>query len=244
MSSLFPRAPRETPADAVAARIRLLVADDTPMGCQLFQTAFKVYRNQFEVVACAVSKETVISCFKHDPIDVALMNADLEDGRFAGLQVLRELRTTNQRTPVVILFDSLQDDLVLDAFRAGAKGVLGRGEPLESLCKCLQAVHQKQIWANSSQMNLLLEALSNTASIRPVDAHGLSLLAKREVQVVELAVEGLTNREIGVKLGISEHTVSNYLFRIYDKLGISGRVELVLYVMGQREAGQISGGQA
>ena len=49
-------------------------------------------------------------------------------------------------------------------------------------------------------------------------------------------VDGLSNREVAVKLGLSEHTVSNYLFRIYNKLGISSRVELVLYVMKQREA--------
>ncbi|MBI3669119.1 MAG: response regulator transcription factor [Acidobacteria bacterium] len=209
------------------------------MGCQLLQTAFKVYRNQFEVVACVVSRESVIRCFKHNPIDVALINADLEDGRFAGLQALRELRTTHPSTPAVILFDSLQDDLIVDAFRAGAKGVLGRGEPLESLCKCIQAVHEGQVWANSTQMQLLLRALINASPIWPMDGHGLSLLAKREAQVVESVVDGLTNRQIGVKLGISEHTVSNYLFRIYNKLGISSRVELVLYVMRQRETGQL-----
>ena len=60
------------------------------------------------------------------------------------------------------------------------------------------------------------------------------MLAKRENEVANLVSEGLTNREIAQKLGLSEHTVSNYLFRIYEKLGISSRVELVLYVLRQR----------
>ena len=58
-----------------------------------------------------------------------------------------------------------------------------------------------------------------------------SLLAKREEEVANLVAEGLTNRDIAQKLALSEHTVSNYLFRIYEKLGISGRVELVLYIV-------------
>jgi DNA-binding NarL/FixJ family response regulator len=61
------------------------------------------------------------------------------------------------------------------------------------------------------------------------------LLAKREEEAAQLVAEGLTNRDIGERLGLSEHTVSNYLFRIYEKLGISSRVELVLYMLKQRE---------
>src|SRR2546426_695044 len=125
--------------------------------------------------------------------------------------------------------------LVVDAFRAGARGVFCRAEPFESLCKCIKAVHTGQVWANSTQLQLILGALVKAAPLRVVSANGMSLLAKRETEVVGLVAEGLTNREVAVKLGLSEHTISNYLFRIYNKLGISSRVELVLYVMRQRE---------
>lgn len=214
------------------------------MGCQLLQTAFKVYRDQFEVVACAVSRASIAGCFRRTPIDVALISADLEDGHFAGLQALRELRAAYADTPVVILFDSLQDDSILDAFCAGARGIIGRGEPIESLCKCIQAVQQGQIWANSAQMRLVLRALTDVRPTWTLRTHGLSLLSKREGQVVGLVVDGLTNREVAAKLGIVEHTVSNYLFRIYNKLGISSRVELVLYCVNQGETRQVPGDTA
>lgn len=214
------------------------------MGCQLLQTAFQVYRNEFEVVACAVGRADISGCFEHTTVDVALINADLEDGRLAGLQALRDLCPLYPDTPIVILFDSLQDDLVLDAFCAGAKGVIGRGEPVESLCKCLHAVHGGQVWANSAQMRLVLSALTDVRPTLALRNHGLSLLAKRERQVVGLVADGLTNREIALKLGIREHTVSNYLFRIYNKLGISNRVELVLYCVNQEDAGQASSATA
>jgi DNA-binding NarL/FixJ family response regulator len=68
------------------------------------------------------------------------------------------------------------------------------------------------------------------------DARGLNLLSKRDENVVRLVSEGLTNRQISSDLGLSEHTVRNYLFRIFDKLGVSTRVELVLYCLQDRPA--------
>ncbi len=241
MASPSPRLLNEAPSKARRKRIRVLVADGSPMGCQLLETAFKRFRNQFDVVASALSREEIHRAFSRGNIDAALINADLEDGRFMGLQALRELHASHPRTPVVILFDTWREDLIIDAFRVGARGVFCRTEPLEMLCRCIQAVHKGQVWANSAQLQLLLKAFMNAAPIRALDAHGLSLLAKRETQVVNLLAEGLPNKEIANKLGISEHTVSNYLFRVYNKLGISSRVELVLYVMRQRETGQLSG---
>ena len=135
---------------------------------------------------------------------------------------------------VVTLFDTWNDDLIVHAFRAGAMGVFCRSEKkLDMLWKCISAVHEGQVWANSVQMQLLLRALRKVTPIRPHASPAMNLLTMRETQVANLAVEGLATKEIAMRLGITEHTVSNYLFRIYNKLGISSRVELVLYMMKQ-----------
>jgi DNA-binding NarL/FixJ family response regulator len=107
--------------------------------------------------------------------------------------------------------------------------VLCREEPLQTLCKCISAVHQGQIWANSSQLRSILYAFANAAPLNLSNAHGRPILTKRETDVVKLVVDGYANRDVAAKLGLTEHTVSNYLFHIYEKLGISSRVELVLY---------------
>jgi DNA-binding CsgD family transcriptional regulator len=87
--------------------------------------------------------------------------------------------------------------------------------------------------AKSIAANAVYLALSNSApSHRPLkirSAGGMALLTPRERDVVRLTAEGMRNQEISVKLNLSEHTVRNYLLRIFDKLGISSRVELVLY---------------
>ena len=227
------------PHQAGRTPIRVLLGLDTPMDCQLLQTAVKGSRQRFDVVACAVSKPTILDCFLRGNVDVALINVDLEDGRLAGLEVLPELRATYHRTPVVVLFDTWQDDLIVHAFREGAKGVFCKLETeLKLLWKCISAVHEGQVWASSGQLQLLLNRLRSEAVTPAVSSPGLKSLAVREMQVANLVAEGLPNKEVAVKLGLSEHTVSNYLFRIYNKPGISSRIELALYVLKDREPHQ------
>jgi DNA-binding NarL/FixJ family response regulator len=163
-------------------------------------------------------------------VDVALVSESLHGGTFAGFQALTELQTSFPHVRVVMLLKSAPRDLVVDAFRAGAAGVVCRTEPIGVLCKCIQTVHKGQNWINSDHLRFILEAFMSSAPLRVISATGRYLLSQRENEVANLVADGMTNREIARKLGVTEHTVSNYLFRIYEKLGVSSRVELVLYV--------------
>ncbi len=231
-----PRMLLQSPPKPRRTSIRVLIALDSPMDCKLLQNALRRFHRQFEIVACAVSKNDILHGFSRGNVDVALVSANLEDGRKAGLEILPELHASYQRTPVVMLFDEWQEDLIMHAFRAGAKGVFCRSEDkLDMLRRCINSVHEGQVWASSRQVQLLLKGLRRAAPIQAASSPGMNLLAARETQVANLVAEGLPNREIGLKLGISEHTVSNYLFRIYNKLGFSGRVELILYILKRRD---------
>ena len=117
----------------------------------------------------------------------------------------------------------------MEAFRCGARGVFCRIEPLKLLSKCIQCVSLGQVWANSTELRYLLDALGETMPMRIIDSHGAGNLSKREQEVVRAVAEGLSNREIAQRLSLTEHTVKNYLFRIFDKLGVSKRVEVVLF---------------
>lgn len=94
-------------------------------------------------------------------------------------------------------------------------------------------MHQGQIWANSQQLSFAVEALAASPTFRAVDAHELNLLSKRELEVVRCLAEGLTNREIAERLSLSQHTIKNYLFRVFDKLGVSSRLELLFMTLSQ-----------
>jgi two-component system, NarL family, nitrate/nitrite response regulator NarL len=237
-----PRMLTEIPTNVGHRPVRVLIALGSPMDCQLLLAALKRFRRQLSVVACAVSRTDILHCFSRGNVDVALINADLQDGRLAGLELLPQIHASYQTTPVVMLFNTWHDDLIMHAFRAGAKGVFCRSEKkLDMLRKCIAAVHKGQVWANSEQLQLLLSTLRKATPIRGASSPGLSLLATRETEVANLVAIGFPNKEIALKLGITEHTVSNYLFNIYNKLGISSRVELVLYIMKQRETHATAG---
>jgi len=215
-------------------RIRVLIADDTPMSCQLLKSALARSHFRFEIVACVINRADFIDFLKEHPVDVTLVSESLQDGSFVGFELLNELRVSFPAIRVIVLLKAASRDLVIDAFRAGAEGVFCRTEPIQALCKCIQAVHEGQIWANSDQLHFVLEALIDATPLRVIDSKRRYLLARRENEVANLVAEGMTNREAAQKLGVGEHTVSNYLFRIYEKLGISSRVELALYVVRQK----------
>ena len=220
-----------------ADRVRVLIADDSRMSCELLKNALKRSRYHFDVIACAVSRSEILQFLNSAVVDVIVLNENLQDGLFTGFRILSELRATHPKTPVVFLLRSPSREFVIDAFRAGTAGIFCRSEPVEALCKCVRAVHAGQIWAKSSELRLLLEAFVDAVPLRVVNASGRDLLTKRENDVVSLVSEGHSNREVAKKLGLSEHTVSNYLFHVYEKLGISTRVELVLYALNQKSKG-------
>jgi DNA-binding NarL/FixJ family response regulator len=124
---------------------------------------------------------------------------------------------------------------VVEAFRCGAQGVFSRTESSKTLAKCISKVHQGQVWASSEELRYLLDAFRDSEPMKLVDSRGETLLSNREQDVVRCVAEGLSNREIASRLKLTEHTVKNYLFRIFDKLGVSSRVEVVLYVFRLRK---------
>jgi DNA-binding NarL/FixJ family response regulator len=106
------------------------------------------------------------------------------------------------------------------------------------LCRCVEQVHAGQIWGNCAELSEVIQAFSELAPIHVVNADGMRLLTKREEEVVRLVAQGMQNREIARELKLSEHTIKNYLFHIFEKLGVSSRVELVLYAVSNAKSAE------
>jgi DNA-binding NarL/FixJ family response regulator len=227
--------PVATRTQEISDKVDVLVAVGTRMQCELMAQAL-VRHGGFQVTGLATQLSEVLLHFRNRQPSVAVIGADLQDGRRAGLRVLQELHTLQAKTQGILLLDSPEKELVVAAFRAGAKGVFSRAEPFDLLCKCITSVHEGQVWASKQELHFLLEALADPSPLSVVDAKGEPLLTRREEEVVCLITEGLPNREIAQRLGVSPHTVKNYLYRIFEKLGISSRVELVLYALTHRHA--------
>src|SRR5579862_1464146 len=217
-------------------KIRVLVIDSSFIHTQLLSDALR-RDPDLEVFSCSPAEAAPKLLFEHN-INVLLISANIEGQAFRGLELLRELRASRPEVRPLILLDSSNAEAVLEVFRAGARGVFSRQEPLNQLSKCIRCVHNGQIWATSHEMALALEALASAPTLQAVDASGLNLLSKREMEIVECVAEGLTNREIAERLKLSRHTIKNSLFRIFDKLGVSNRLELLLMTLSRQNKTQ------
>ena len=214
-------------------RIRVFIAESTRMASQLIEGAFQKHRQKFDVHAFSGgSCETLRELERKQP-HVAVVSSDLQDGPLMGFKVLHQLRDRNFRTCTVMLLNSSERDLVIDAFRSGARGVFTRAHSIDALPKCIRVVHGGQIWANNDQIELLLELVMRLRPLQVVRSGAKTVLTRREEEVVHLVAEGMRNEEISQQLRITEHTVRNYLCRIFEKLGLSSRVELVLYALSR-----------
>jgi len=192
-------------------------------------------RYRTKVVGYATDAAGIREGLEESEADVAVIGARLEEEALAGFDVTREIMASRFKPSVIIILDSNKPTMVVEAFRAGASGIFSRDQSSELLCKCIHAVHKGQVWASSKELRFVIEALGPAPVARSSAMRGTNLLTKREEGVVHLVAEGMTNRDISQELKLSEHTVRNYLFRIFNKVGTSNRLELALYAIDRRE---------
>ena len=214
--------------------ISLLIAEHSKMGCHLMKTALDRCRH-ISVSASVVESFQVVGAYKDSNPDVCIISSSLKDGATAGFKAVRELRDAGQAPNVVVLLEAPDRNLVVEAFRSGARGILSRDDPFDVLPKCIQRVFEGQVWANTQQLKFLIDSVAENVPPAITDSRGTALLTSRELSLVQLVAEGRTNRDISRELHLSEHTVRNYLFRIFNKLGVSTRLELAVYALNQRE---------
>lgn len=220
------------PKPAQAKAVRVLVADTSRIHTQLLSEALQ-RDPELHVVSWNAAQQGLLATALAGDINVLAVSSALDGHPARGLDTLRELRAARPGIRAVVLLDSRKPEAILDAFRAGARGVFNRDGSIEMFCKCIRSVHQGQIWADSADVSLLIEALASAPRVRLPSADGINLLSKRESEVVQCLVQGLSNREIAERMGLSQHTVKNYLFRVFDKMGVSSRTELLFMTLSQ-----------
>jgi DNA-binding NarL/FixJ family response regulator len=212
--------------------IHVLAADSTRMNSQMLADVL-ARDKRFHVLETQIAADAILAVAEREKPDVILLSPQLENDPAKGFTIARELRAAHPTIRLVMLLDRSERDSAVEAFRAGASGIFCRSESLKLLPRCISCVHAGQVWANSHELKYLLDALAEAMPVRSLaQTPDVSVLSKREQEVVRGVADGLSNREIAQNLGLTEHTVKNYLFRIFDKLGVSSRVEVVLYAFG------------
>jgi DNA-binding NarL/FixJ family response regulator len=228
-----------TSSSAAASRpIDVLIADSNRMQSQLLISALR-RRPEFNVAACQMETVSILRAIAQNAPRIVVLSMTAAMRVSETVMTLRRFHLSHPDIPKVLLVESFDRDLVVNAFRSGVRGIFCIADSnLRLLCKCLLRVAEGQIWANTEQLNYILELISEVPSLRVLNSNGNNLLTPREEQVVALVAEGLGNRNIASELALSEHTIKKYLFRIFEKLGISSRVELVLYAVNNGDPRQ------
>ena len=204
--------------------LRVLIVDRDSMSSDLLAEALTRDR---DFAATAVESAVLLNRLAEEKINVVVLAAELNLGIRNGLELAQIVRRAHPSIPMVILLSHATQDSVINAFRSGARGVFSRQSPLAEFVSCVEHVCEGHIWAGSHETTLLLNAFTSMRTLEiTIEDESLPLTA-RELEVVKCAAKGKTNKAIAKQLGLSEHTVKNYLFRAFEKLGVSNRVELL-----------------
>ncbi|MFZ0283774.1 MAG: response regulator transcription factor [Terriglobales bacterium] len=215
----------------------MLVADSASMSCYLLADALE--RSTIYSASAAATAKKVLQLLEKDQFQVVLLAGAFFSDPIESIRFVDALRSAYPDVAVVVLLDALDRNLVVEAFRSGARGVFSRADSFEALCKCIRCVHEGQVWASSTGLRFVLEALVEHGPL-VTRAAGKRPLSKREEEITVLVAEGYSNREISERLALSEHTIKNYLFRVFEKLGVTTRVGLTLYALKQGKATRAS----
>jgi DNA-binding NarL/FixJ family response regulator len=211
--------------------IGVLIADSNRMQAQLLASALRRH-SEFHIITCQMNTVSILQSVTSKLPRIAVLSLNSSANVSETVTTLRSFHFSHPEIPKVLLVEDCNRELVVSAFRSGVRGIFSiNGANLRLLCKCLLRVAAGEIWANNEQLNYVMDLVSEVPSLRVLNSRGSRLLTAREEQVVALVAEGLGNRQIAGELNLSPHTVKKYLFRIFEKLGVSNRVELVLYAV-------------
>jgi len=209
--------------------IRILVADDHAIFRDGLRKLLEVADDVQIVGEASNGVECVKMLTKLKP-DILLL--DLRMPEKDGLGVLEEVNFDTLPTRVIVLTAAEDDRDVVRAMRLGARGVVLKQSASDLLLKSIRKVYDGEIWLDNRMTAEVIDAFKKSSESG--QRREKPLLSEREKEIVQLVAQGFRNREIGEKLFISEQTVKNHLHNIFDKLGVSDRLELALYAIHHR----------
>jgi DNA-binding NarL/FixJ family response regulator len=202
--------------------VRLILADDHPIVLQGLQRLFESQEG-FDVVACCDTGDKALEAVRRLRPDVLLL--DLRMPGLSGLEVLRALADERLECRPVLLTAAIRDDEVVEAVRLGAKGVVLKESSPETLIECVRRVVRGEQWIDRDTLS---DALNLVLRRQSAAQEAARVLTPRELEIVRMVSQGLRNKSVAERLSITEGTVKIHLHNIYEKLGVDGRLELVL----------------
>jgi len=207
--------------------IGVLIADDHP----IFRAGLRKLLEAepgFRVVGESADGEQTVRLARQLKPEILLL--DIRMPKLSGLEVLRELKASENPVRTVVLATSMEKDQIVEALQLGARGIVLKHAASSVVFEGIRSVLAGRYWVCHESVTDLVQALLEIKPQPEIRSSSQKFgLTRREVEVIALIVGGYTNKDVAKKFGISEHTVKHHLTNIFDKLGVSNRLELALF---------------
>lgn len=223
-----------SPTEHRTGVVRILLADDHPVVRIGVRNMLKAEGN-FEVVGEASDGDEAITQTLELLPDILLL--DLYMPRLPGLEAMRAIMSGSPRVKILLLTSTITTQQVIEALQIGARGIVTKDALIDQLTGAIGAVMQGDYWINGRRVVNLVGALHELMQQAAVPERKTYGLTPRELEVVGCIVEGCSNRDIAKQFTISEETVKRHLSNIFDKTGVSTRLELALFAIAHQLVG-------
>jgi DNA-binding NarL/FixJ family response regulator len=211
--------------------VRIVIADDHPIFRDGLKRLLESERD-FKVVGEACDGVEAVKMVRQLKPEILLL--DLAMPRRPGLEALREMSTDPTGVRVILLTAAAEKDQIVEALQLGARGVVLKDSATQILLKSIRAVMDGEYWVGRESVSNLVQYLRGlVGSSSNVARHRRYGLTPRELEIVSAVVAGYANKEIAEHFKISEDTVKHHLSNIFDKVGVSTRLELALFAVNQ-----------
>jgi len=217
------------PRAVKSAIATVLIADDDPIVRQAVRSVLDV-SGEFEVVGEAEDGKMATELVKKTDPDILLL--DLLMPNLPGLEALRAITTAGSEVRTVLLCSAISTKQVLEALQLGARGVVLKKQVAE-LITALEVVMRGQYWIESQSVSNVVQIVQQLAAANPQPSQRQNRfgLTAREIEIISFITQGCMNRDIAGSLSITEETVKRHLTNIFNKVGMSNRLELALFAI-------------
>ena len=207
----------------------LLIADDHPIFLQGLKAFLEAHGHN--VIAHTNSAGDTIATLRSLKPDLIMVDVHMTGG--GGIEVLKYVRETGLDVPVIFLTVGIDGEDISEALRLGVNGLVLKNNEPQSLLECINAMLRGEDWFEDAVIDVLIAHQQRPEPAKGGGVGKIQSLSAREREIAERVSHGARNREIAKEFGITEGTVKVHLHRIYRKLGIASRGELMLLAMGR-----------
>ncbi|HYV72729.1 MAG TPA: response regulator transcription factor [Candidatus Binatia bacterium] len=218
------------PSESKRLPVRVIVADSEAIFRVGMGKIFALEKD-LEVVAQTENLQQTLNAVSTTPADIILFEAGLSPN--PAESVTEIMRRAQPGTKIIIIAHFTGEEETVDYLRRGVRGILTRSISPDLLVRCVRKVATGETWLDNQGVNWVIEAYRNQAEHGVTQKHQLRL-SEKEMLIIGGVTQGLKNKDIALEVGTTEQVVKNYLRKIYDKLGVSDRLELALYSMHRR----------